>query len=59
MALFYGWGSTARLKLLWGGRLIFTIKFPEIAGTHFLPTSEEQTTQIPRSHPKKGVSIFM
>ena len=36
MAPFYGWGSTAsRLKLLRGGSLVFTAKFPEILGTHF------------------------
>ena len=34
MAPFYGWGSTAsRLEPLWGGSLLFTIKFPEIPGT--------------------------
>ena len=34
---FYGWGSTAsRLEPLRGGSLLFTIKFPEIAGTHFI-----------------------
>ena len=32
-------------------------KFPEIAGTHFLLTSEGQTTQILKSDPKKGVSV--
>ena len=37
MAPFYGWGSTAlRLEPLWGGSLIFTTKFPEISGTHFI-----------------------
>ena len=46
---FHGWGSTAsRLEWepLWGGSLLFTIKFPEIAGTHFLSTSERKTTKI-------------
>ena len=58
MALFHGWGSTAsRLEPLSGGSLLFTIKFPEIAGTHFLSTSEGQTTQILKSDPKKGVSV--
>ena len=55
-----GWGSTAsRLewKPLWGGSLLFTIKFSEIAGTHFVSTSEGQTTQILKSDPKKGVSV--
>ena len=32
-------------------------KLPEIAGTHFLSTSEGQTTQILKSDPKKGVSV--
>ena len=35
MAPFYGWGSTAlRLEPLQGGRLLFTIKFPEIPGIY-------------------------
>ena len=34
---FYGWGSTAsRLESLRGGSLLFTTKFPEIPGTHFI-----------------------
>ena len=37
MAPFYGWSSPAsRLEALRGGSLIFTIKFPEISGTHFI-----------------------
>ena len=37
MAPFYGWGSTApRLKPLQGDRLLFTTKFSEIPGTHFI-----------------------
>ena len=37
MAPFCGWGSTAsRLEPLWGGSLLFTTKFPEIPGTHFI-----------------------
>ena len=37
MAPFYGWGSTAaRLEPLRGGSSIFTTKFPEIPGTHFI-----------------------
>ena len=37
MAPFYGWGSTAsRLEPFQGGSLLFTIKFPEIPGTHFI-----------------------
>ena len=36
MTPFYGWCSTAsRLEPLQGGSLLFTIKFPEIPGTHF------------------------
>ena len=36
MAPLSGWGSTAsRLEPLRGGSLLFTSKFPEIAGTHF------------------------
>ena len=37
MALFYGWGSNAsRLQQLRGGSLLFTTKFPEIPGIHFI-----------------------
>ena len=37
MVPFYGWGSTAsRLEPLRGGSLLFTTKFPEIPGTHFI-----------------------
>ena len=38
MAPFYGWGLTASswLQPLQGGSLLFTIKFPEIPGTHFI-----------------------
>ena len=37
MAPFYGWGSTAsRLEPLQGGSLLFTAKFSEIPGTHFI-----------------------
>ena len=37
MAPFYGWGSTApRLEPLRGGSLLFTTKFPNIPGTHFI-----------------------
>ena len=37
MAPLYGWGSTAsRLEPLRGGSLLFTTKFPEIPGTHFI-----------------------
>ena len=33
-------------------------KFPEIAGTYFLSTSEGQTTQILKSDPKEGVLVI-
>ena len=37
MAPFYGWGSTAsRREPLRGGSLLFTTKFPEIPGIHFI-----------------------
>ena len=37
MASFYGWGSAAlRLETLRGGSLLFTTKFPEIPGSHFI-----------------------
>ena len=37
MTPFYGWTSTAsRLEPLQGGSLLFTTKFPEIPGTHFI-----------------------
>ena len=37
MTSFNGWGSTAsRLEPLRGGSLLFTTKFPEIPGTHFI-----------------------
>ena len=37
MAPLYGWGSTAsKLEPLRGGSLLFTTKFPEIPGTHFV-----------------------
>ena len=36
-APFYGWGATAsRLQPLRGGSLLFTTKFPETPGTHFI-----------------------
>ena len=37
MAPFYGWGSTASwLQPLRGDSLLFTTKFPETHGTHFI-----------------------
>ena len=37
MTPFYRWSSTvSRLEPLRGGSLLFTIKFPEIPGTHFI-----------------------
>ena len=49
----------ARMKTNLRRQLRFTIKFPEIIGTHFLSTSEGGTTQIPKSDPKKRVSILL
>ena len=45
MVLSHGWCWTAsRLEWepTWGDSLLFTTEFPEIAGTHFLSTSEGQ-----------------
>ena len=37
MAPFHGWGSTAsKLEPLRGGSLLFTTKFAEVSGTHFV-----------------------
>ena len=37
MAPFNGWGSTAsRLEPIRGNSLLFTTRFPEIPGTHFI-----------------------
>ena len=37
MTPFYRWGLTAsRLEQLQGSSLLFTTKFPEILGTHFI-----------------------
>ena len=54
MAPFYGWGSTAsRLEPLRGGSLLFTTKFPEVPGTHFIDLGR----MIPKkSHPKETLS---
>ena len=44
MALFHGLCSIAsRLEPPWGGSLLFTIKFPENTGPHFLSTSAGRT----------------
>ena len=41
MAFLYRWDSTAsRLEALRGGSLLFTNKFPEIPGTHFIGLSK-------------------
>ena len=35
--IFFGWGSTtSNVEPLQGGSLLFTTKFPEIPGTHFI-----------------------
>ena len=37
MVFIYGWGSTAsRPEPLRGGSLLFTTKYPEIPGAHFI-----------------------
>ena len=52
MASFYGWGSTAsRLVLLRGGKLLFTTKFPDISGTHFIDLRRIERLSRPWSHP--------
>ena len=52
MALFYGCGSTTlRLEPLQGGSLLFTTKFPQILGTHFInlgTMKAELTLEPPR-----------
>ena len=43
MVIFYGWGLTAsRLEPLRRGSLLFTIKFAEVPGTHFIDTTSER-----------------
>ena len=52
MASFHGWGSTAsRLEPLWGGSLLFTTKFPEIPGSHFIDQRKDERLSQPWSHP--------
>ena len=52
MAPFYGWGSTAsRLAPLRGGNLLFTTKFTEIPGTHFIDIGRIKRLSRPWSHP--------
>ena len=52
MAPFYGWGSTAlRLEPLRGGSLLFTAKFPEIPGTHFIELGRMKRLKRSWSHP--------
>ena len=53
MAPFYGWGSTAtRLVPLRGGSLLFTTKFPDIPGTHFIDLGRmNERLSRPWSHP--------
>ena len=52
MASFYGWGSTAsRLVLLRGSKLLFTTKFPDISGTHFIDLRRIERLSRPWSHP--------
>ena len=50
MAPLYGWGSTAsRLEPLREGSLLFSTKFPEIPGTHFIDLGKMKGCQ-PWSH---------
>ena len=47
MVPFYGWGSNAsRLEPLRGGSLLFTTKFPEIPGTHFIDLGRMKAESI-------------
>ena len=47
MAPFYGWTSTTlRLEPLREGSLLFTTKFPEIPGTHFVDPGRRKTDSI-------------
>ena len=55
MAAFYDWGSTSsRLVPLRGGSFLFTTKFPDIPGTHFIDLGRseglnaESTLEPPR-----------
>ena len=52
MALFYRWGSNAsRLEPLQGGSLLFTAKFPETPGAHFIDPQNDEKLSRPWSHP--------
>ena len=63
MACFYGWRSTAsRLEPLREGSLLFTAKFPEIPGTHFIDLGRrkaESTLEPPSGfeHGTPGLGI--
>ena len=47
MVPFYGWGLTAlKLEPLRGGSLLFTTKFPEIPGIHFIDLEEIKAGSI-------------
>ena len=57
---FNGWGSTAsRLEPLRGGSLLFTTKFPEIPGTHFIDLGKRATLEphIGFEHETPGLGI--
>ena len=44
MSPFHGWGSTpSRLEPLWGDNLLFTTKFPENPGAHFIDLGRKKT----------------
>ena len=52
MTPFYGWGSTAStIEPLWGDRLLFTAKFPEIPGTHFIDLRKDERLPWMKSLP--------
>ena len=52
MAPFYEWCSTAsRLEPLQRGSLLFTTKFPEVPGTHFIDLGRMKGLSQPWSDP--------
>ena len=52
MIPFHGWGSTAlRPEPLRGGSLLFSTKFPEIHGTHFIDLGRMKSFVDLESHP--------
>ena len=50
MAPFFRWGSTAsKLEPLWRNSLLFTSKFPEATGTHFIDLERKAESTL--NHP--------